>query len=81
MAQSIQIHQLTLRGVSYVLPVPWICDELCLHSQDDPMGNLNLAFDIAEKHLDIPKMLDAEGNVCTGHHGRSNHTHTAFLRR
>ena len=27
------------------------------------MGNLNLAFDIAEKHLDIPKMLDAEGNV------------------
>lgn len=25
------------------------------------MGNLNLAFDIAEKHLDIPKMLDAEG--------------------
>jgi hypothetical protein len=22
---------------------------------------LNLAFDIAEKHLDIPKMLDAEG--------------------
>ena len=29
--------------------------------QDDPLGNLNLAFDIAEKHLDIPKMLDAEG--------------------
>ena len=25
------------------------------------MGNLNLAFEIAEKHLDIPKMLDAEG--------------------
>jgi hypothetical protein len=22
---------------------------------------LNLAFDIAEKHLDIPKMIDAEG--------------------
>uniref|UniRef100_A0A8C2B463 Actinin, alpha 2b n=1 Tax=Cyprinus carpio TaxID=7962 RepID=A0A8C2B463_CYPCA len=38
---------------------------LCLFSlvvclQDDPLGNLNLAFDIAEKHLDIPKMLDAE---------------------
>ncbi len=29
--------------------------------QDDPLKNLNLAFDIAEKHLDIPKMLDAEG--------------------
>ncbi|CAF3992133.1 unnamed protein product [Rotaria magnacalcarata] len=29
-------------------------------TKDDPLGNLNLAFDIAEKHLDIPKMLDAE---------------------
>lgn len=29
--------------------------------KDDPLTNLNLAFDIAEKHLDIPKMLDAEG--------------------
>jgi hypothetical protein len=26
------------------------------------MKNLNLAFDIAEKYLDIPKMLDADGN-------------------
>lgn len=25
------------------------------------MRNLNYAFDVAEKHLDIPKMLDAEG--------------------
>ncbi|XP_018014070.1 alpha-actinin, sarcomeric isoform X2 [Hyalella azteca] len=29
-------------------------------SKDDPLHNLNLAFDIAEKHLDIPRMLDAE---------------------
>uniref|UniRef100_A0A8C8GJE2 Uncharacterized protein n=1 Tax=Oncorhynchus tshawytscha TaxID=74940 RepID=A0A8C8GJE2_ONCTS len=28
--------------------------------RDDPLGNLNLAFDVAEKYLDIPKMLDAE---------------------
>lgn len=31
--------------------------------QDDPIGNLNTAFDVAEKFLDIPKMLDAEGKT------------------
>ncbi|TMS04734.1 Alpha-actinin-2 [Larimichthys crocea] len=36
-----------------------------LPCQDDPLGNLNLAFDIAEKHLDIPKMLDAEDIINT----------------
>jgi hypothetical protein len=34
---------------------------LCV--QDNPLENLNLAFDIAEKYLDIPRMLDAEGNI------------------
>uniref|UniRef100_A0A1I7ZDA4 Alpha-actinin n=1 Tax=Steinernema glaseri TaxID=37863 RepID=A0A1I7ZDA4_9BILA len=29
-------------------------------SAGDPLHNLNLAFDIAEKHLDIPRMLDPE---------------------
>nr|AAP06095.1 similar to NP_506127 alpha-actinin in Caenorhabditis elegans [Schistosoma japonicum] len=29
-------------------------------SARDPIKNLNLAFDVAEKHLDIPKMLDPE---------------------
>lgn len=33
--------------------------------QDDPVGNINLAMEIAEKHLDIPKMLDAEGELST----------------
>lgn len=28
------------------------------------MTNLNNAFEVAEKHLDIPKMLDAEGKTC-----------------
>uniref|UniRef100_A0A7N8WMJ3 Actinin alpha 4 n=1 Tax=Mastacembelus armatus TaxID=205130 RepID=A0A7N8WMJ3_9TELE len=28
--------------------------------KDDPVTNLNNAFEVAEKHLDIPKMLDAE---------------------
>ena len=32
-------------------------------SQENPLENLNLAFDIAEKHLDIPRMLDAEGQL------------------
>lgn len=32
-------------------------------SKEDPIKNLNLAFDIAEKHLDIPRMLDAEGKI------------------
>uniref|UniRef100_A0A5F9DPI3 F-actin cross-linking protein n=1 Tax=Oryctolagus cuniculus TaxID=9986 RepID=A0A5F9DPI3_RABIT len=34
-------------------------------NKDDPIGNINLAMEIAEKHLDIPKMLDAEDLVCT----------------
>ena len=35
----------------------------CSAFQDNPVENLNLAFDIAEKYLDIPKMLDAEGRI------------------
>lgn len=35
-------------------------------TQDDPMTNLNTAFDVAEKYLDIPKMLDAEGKTRRG---------------
>ena len=31
--------------------------------QGNDIDNLNLAFEVAEKHLDIPKMLDAEGIV------------------
>ena len=33
--------------------------------QDRPVENLNLAFDVAEKFLDIPRMLDAEGQYRT----------------
>ncbi|OXB82686.1 UNVERIFIED_CONTAM: hypothetical protein H355_000384, partial [Colinus virginianus] len=32
---------------------------------DDPVTNLNNAFEVAEKYLDIPKMLDAEDIVNT----------------
>ncbi|CAH8445536.1 unnamed protein product [Schistosoma guineensis] len=34
-------------------------------SKDNPIQNLNYAFDVAEKHLDIPRMLDAEDMVNT----------------
>uniref|UniRef100_H2RDW7 F-actin cross-linking protein n=1 Tax=Pan troglodytes TaxID=9598 RepID=H2RDW7_PANTR len=34
-------------------------------AEDDPLTNLNTAFDVAEKYLDIPKMLDAEDIVGT----------------
>lgn len=30
-------------------------------SKDNPLENLNTAFDIAEKYLDIPRMLDPDG--------------------
>ncbi|XP_075927646.1 alpha-actinin-1 isoform X1 [Petromyzon marinus] len=33
--------------------------------KDDPITNLNNAFEVAEKYLDIPKMLDAEDIVGT----------------
>ncbi|XP_058715849.1 alpha-actinin-4 isoform X7 [Poecile atricapillus] len=33
--------------------------------KDDPVTNLNNAFEVAEKFLDIPKMLDAEDIVST----------------
>ena len=37
--------------------------QLKKYFQDNPLENLNLAFDIAEKYLDIPRMLDPEGNM------------------
>ncbi|XP_067680052.1 alpha-actinin, sarcomeric-like isoform X2 [Haliotis asinina] len=32
-------------------------------SKDNPLQNLNTAFDVAEQHLDIPRMLDPEDMV------------------
>jgi len=34
-------------------------------SKDNPLENLNYAFDVAEKHLDIPRMLDPDDLVNT----------------
>nr|CRZ24421.1 BMA-ATN-1 [Brugia malayi] len=41
---------------------PELIDYSKLH-KGDPLHNLNLAFDIAEKYLDIPRMLDPEDMV------------------
>jgi hypothetical protein len=35
-------------------------------SKDNPLENLNTAFDVAEKYLDIPRMLDPDGKVHPG---------------
>ncbi|KAM3859654.1 alpha-actinin-2 [Diretmus argenteus] len=43
---------------------PDLIDFTKLH-KNDPLGNLNLAMEVAEKHLDIPKMLDAEDIINT----------------
>lgn len=49
-------------------PLLWYVKNLIVlfSTQDDPIGNINLAMEIAEKHLDIPKMLDAEGEMKIG---------------
>ena len=39
---------------------------VCVCPQGNDLYNLNLAFEVAEKHLDIPKMLDAEGEWVSG---------------
>lgn len=43
-----------------------VVNSAAYQSQDNPMENLNTAFDVAEKHLDIPRMLDAEGRAGDG---------------
>uniref|UniRef100_A0A672KH03 Alpha-actinin-2-like n=1 Tax=Sinocyclocheilus grahami TaxID=75366 RepID=A0A672KH03_SINGR len=61
----------------FIVPfnVSWLCimvhkyDNHCIkhgkYQRDDPIGNLNTAFEVAEKYLDIPKMLDADDIVNT----------------
>lgn len=43
-------------------------------SKDNPLENLNTAFDVAEKYLDIPRMLDPDGKYHLVGHCRSNQT-------
>ncbi|CDR18862.1 unnamed protein product [Oncorhynchus mykiss] len=52
--------------------------------KDDPLTNLNNAFEVAEKYLDIPKMMDAEGmhraQLLQSHTaGVFLHIHTVFI--
>lgn len=47
--------------------------------QDNPLENLNLAFDVAEKHLNIPRMLDAEGNHCRSGCNLATRSHVRMM--
>jgi len=53
---------------------------LCCALKDDPIGNLNTAFEVAEKYLDIPKMLDAEGERKIASELRSKSCNTQYDR-
>jgi len=51
---------------SYLVPVCTSGMQFCMKLvfiflQDNPLENLNTAFDVAAKHCNIPKMLVAEG--------------------
>jgi hypothetical protein len=45
-----------------VIPVPLLQDliDYAALTSEDKLGNLNLAFDVALKHLGVPRILDAE---------------------
>lgn len=49
---------------------PELIDYDSLKKSND-LENLNLAFDVAEKELDIPRMLDAEGKRRRKHSKRT----------
>lgn len=60
---NIQLRSVENISFVYLLILHWVSSWLCLPLQDDPIGNLNTAFEVAEKYLDIPKMLDADGTA------------------
>ena len=45
--------------MSYVLVLSRL---IATFAQSNPLENLKTAFEVAEKELDIPQMLDPEGN-------------------
>lgn len=50
------------RAICFLALTLLACPCFCFF-QENPLDNLNLAFDVAEKHLNIPRMLDAEGRL------------------
>ena len=47
----------------FLLPLNFTSYCCVSYQQETPLENLNYAFDVAEQHLDIPRMLDAEGRL------------------
>lgn len=60
-SQSLNIHQFAQCIVVIVVRPDLIeYDKL---TKSEPEKNLNLAFEVAETQLEIPQLLEAEGNV------------------
>lgn len=60
----------------YSVPDRLVCIYLKFSDlQENPLENLNTAFDVAEKHLDIPRMLDPEGQYYCQYISLARSTH------
>lgn len=59
-SQSFNLSICSVHGCYYFRPDLIEYDKL---TKSEPEKNLNLAFEVAETQLEIPQLLEAEGNV------------------